>query len=413
MGAQAIRDSEIVPTAAPSMVRPFVSLLVASVSAERITLATFDGAKDTTLPFVPVNDPVMGGQSTSTFTLESNKGIFEGEVRVVTFLGSPGFCMLTAPGYGQPSIQFPDISGTDGIQIAMDQTKEEGLTNWDVTIQTKTSENATLFGDAFWQGTFKFESGKTSYFVPYSAFTCLSRGTELSNCGTLSTQLDELTKIGIGTDGVAGPFRAELTSIQAASSSGMQHAAAVKSATRKCPAYPASQAECPIKNITDPLNEFEPVCVKHFPQIGGQLAEYQTRRCMKGNSAPYYQDDQGVFRCSCCGAPLFVPSKQFDQEPASNWGWPSFHSPPIHGDDGLPNVCHVGKAVSSPDEADDLGLGIEGEVRCSHCGAHIGDYFDSDDFGKDHYCINGACMIPPGGNDGEVCQPSFGADTVV
>merc|ERR1712137_1540447 len=104
-------------------------------------------------------------------------------------------------GYGQPSIQFPDISGTDGIQIAMDQTKENGLTNWDVTIQTKTSENATLIGDASWQGNFKFESGKTLYFVPYSAFTCSSRGTKLSNCGTLSTQLDELTKIGIGTDG--------------------------------------------------------------------------------------------------------------------------------------------------------------------------------------------------------------------
>merc|ERR1719197_1738649 len=89
---------------------------------------------------------------------------------------------------------------------------------------------------------------------------------------------------------------------------------------------------------------------------------------MNGSSAPYYVDAQGVYRCSCCGAPLFKPSQQFDQQPASNWGWPSFHSPPINGDDGLPNVCHVGSDVTSSEEADDLGLHVEGEVRCSHCG---------------------------------------------
>merc|ERR1719356_563451 len=184
-------------------------------------------------------------------------------------------------------------------------------------------------------------------------------------------------------------------------------------AKRKCPAFPKSQAACPIKNITDEFQEFEPVCIKHFPQIGGQPAEYQSRRCMNGDKAPYYQDEQGVFRCSCCGAPLFKPSQQFDQEPASNWGWPSFHSPPINGEDGLPNVCHAGLEATTADATDDLGLHVEGEVRCSHCGAHLGDYFDNDQNGKDHYCIDGVCLIPPGGYDGEVCPSSFAASTSV
>jgi len=181
-------------------------------------------------------------------------------------------------------------------------------------------------------------------------------------------------------------------------------------AARMCPGYPKSQAACPIKNITDELGEFEPVCVKHYPQIGGQLAEYQTRRCMKGDSAPYYQDAQGVFRCACCGAPLWMPHSQFDQQPAENWGWPSFHSKPIIEADGFSNVCHRGPAnASNPStsETPDLGLGVAGEVACAKCGIHLGDYFNDDEDGKDHYCINGACMIPPGQPDGSTCKPSL------
>merc|ERR1719428_2673177 len=115
------------------------SALVAS-SGKVVKLATFDGAEETTLPFVPVNDPVMGGQSKSTFQVDGKKGIFEGEVKVVTFLGSPGFCNLEAPGYGQSAVEFPDISGTEGITINMDQTLSDGLSNWDVSLQTQTSK---------------------------------------------------------------------------------------------------------------------------------------------------------------------------------------------------------------------------------------------------------------------------------
>merc|ERR1711879_730657 len=77
---------------------------------------------------------------------------------------------------------------------------------------------------------------------------------------------------------------------------------------RPCPAWPKSAAACPIRNVTAPVTaaniEFEPVCVLHFPQIGGELAEQQQRRCMPGEKMPYYQDSEGVFRCACCGAPL-------------------------------------------------------------------------------------------------------------
>lgn len=173
----------------------------------------------------------MGGQSKSSFSVSDGKGIFEGEVKVVTFLGSPGFCNLEAPGFRQPAITFPDLSGTDGINVEMEQTKKGGLTNWDVSIQTETSKKAAAVGDGGWQADFTYSEGKTSYFVPYSAFKCSSRGRPLSNCGSLSEQLNELTQIGIGSDGVAGPFRVELTSISAVSSSSLEAAAETKLAT--------------------------------------------------------------------------------------------------------------------------------------------------------------------------------------
>ena len=62
-------------------------------------IATFDGAKGTTWPFVAINDPVMGGQSNSTITVKNNLAYWSGEVKIVPFLHSrkyPVFLSLTS-----------------------------------------------------------------------------------------------------------------------------------------------------------------------------------------------------------------------------------------------------------------------------------------------------------------------------
>jgi len=188
-----------------------LSVLVATVGAKSITLATFDGAEETTLEWAPVNDPVMGGQSKSTFSTQPPLGIFEGEVKVVTFLGSPGFCNLETRG----ALAFPDVSGTDGIVVDAKQTLDGGLKNFDVRVATAQS-NAAKNG-ASWGANFEMESGKDSYFVPFSAFTCMWRGQTLSTCGNIADQLSSVTQLTVGSGGVAGPFRLELTSLSAAS----------------------------------------------------------------------------------------------------------------------------------------------------------------------------------------------------
>jgi len=175
------------------------------------------------LPFAPVNDPVMGGQSTSAFSTSGGVGVFEGEVKVVPFLQSPGFCNLEAPRYDAPAIDFPDISGTDGITFVGKQTRTGGLTNWDVALGTKTLKQTVAAPGATWQADFESFAASDVHFVPYTAFKCQSRGRQLDTCGDLSEQLAGITSVSIGASGVAGPFRLELTSISAtASSAGLQ-----------------------------------------------------------------------------------------------------------------------------------------------------------------------------------------------
>jgi len=80
------------------------ALLLANVAADDV-LVTFDGAQGTTYKFVEMNDPVMGGQSTGTWTLsDQGYGIFDGEVVDVPSLSAPGFIKTAADG------KFKDVS---------------------------------------------------------------------------------------------------------------------------------------------------------------------------------------------------------------------------------------------------------------------------------------------------------------
>merc|ERR1712232_1392629 len=68
------------------------------------SIVTFYGAVGTSFAFNELNDPVMGGKSTGTWSLGDGFGILDGEVVNVPSLKAPGFIKAAADG------KFPDIS---------------------------------------------------------------------------------------------------------------------------------------------------------------------------------------------------------------------------------------------------------------------------------------------------------------
>lgn len=99
---------------------------------------------------------------------------------------------------------------------------------------------------------------------------------------------------------------------------------------------------------------------------------------LPGTSEHEHDGDGGIFRCACCGEPLFPYASKFD----SGTGWPSFWAP-VEGD-------KIGYTK-------DLKGMLSTEVHCKKCGAHLGHVFGGLTGGGSgdtnyRYCINGVCI---------------------
>jgi len=231
-----------------------VALPISSPAASGdVGLVTFDGAKETAFKFVELNDPVMGGKSTGTWSVnEAGKfGIFDGEVVNVPSLKAPGFIKAAADG------KFPDASSDfGGSLVLMVRSSTPEYKGFRVTLAAGTLSPAyacsggssiPLSGGCY-KAKFSVPAGNdfVAVRIPFSSFSdhwSPATGEQTKTCAQdksvclTTASLKGIKRIEVWAEGVLGKVHLEVQSISAEGPASASDRAPVRVAARPPSAF--------------------------------------------------------------------------------------------------------------------------------------------------------------------------------
>mmetsp|Transcript_10584 Transcript_10584/g.20052 ORF Transcript_10584/g.20052 Transcript_10584/m.20052 type:complete len:386 (+) Transcript_10584:30-1187(+) len=374
----------------------FLCLVSTGALSVDTPIATFDGAAATTYKFEELNDPVMGGKSTGTFTVNKTGGfgVFDGEVVDVPSLKAPGF--IKAAAEGKFVNVMDDISGSLVLRVRTTTPDYKGF-RVSFAAGTAASSYSCAGGGSlpFSRGCFKskFSVPAGDDFVdvrvPFNSFSDMwspATGDHTKECSedksVCPTQksLAGIVRVEVWAEGVAGKIHLEIESISASPSTGLTTPPPAPQNT--CAGTVQANLRFGISGRTEatvpvPVDQGESladaVCcdkrVQNFaePQFLFQAPDINLFAKMDSKGVTTFYD-------SVCGAPVFqTPVNRTIAEfqaDTNEHGWPSFRE----GEVFLDNVITDKKST----------------FVTSVCGTHLGSYLPDEKGSR--WCIDLSCI---------------------
>lgn len=375
--------------------------------AKPVTLVTFDGAEGTTHTFRELNDPVMGGQSVGSVTVDKTMqaAIFQGECKIVPKLKAPGFIEAWAD-----DKNYADASSAiDGDLVLTVKSTTPEYRGFRVTIAAgalspsfSCAAGGSIIGSG---GCYKAKfnvsasSDWTEVRIPFHSFSdkwSSYTGDQTKTCAQdkrvciTAKKLANIQAIGFWGEGVAGKVNLQIKSVVADPSPSRPTRLNMPLTTPDRPPYQYDECPAAVQGVLKyNLSQFTakdltaPVAVSPGESLATAIC---CDKRTEGYAEPQflfeaptvrlldYMEKNGVttFYDSVCSLPVFrapvnrtLASFKADSEAT---GWPNFR----------------------PEEAIMTNLQIldNGDVK-SACGTHLGTFFKQD---GGRYCIDVSCI---------------------